>query len=119
MNEEPMDRFKRFLETSPENGWVFGVCATIAKRTGWELWAVRGIAAACLLLFTLASCLVYLALGMLMDETRPGTQRKLSRWARQADRVVDRIWSGLKQFFDNGTRAYSHRHDSRYETRDV
>lgn len=93
------DKVKRFLEGGPAQGWIFGVCATLARRTGWDLWAVRLVAAISALMFTVVTALAYFVMAMLLDETRPGAQRKLSRWARQLDSFVDLIWRGLKKFF--------------------
>ena len=85
------DRFKRMLGTSEERGWVFGVCPAVARRTGFELWCVRLTAIICLLLFTLLTVVVYFVSAMIMDETRPGAQAKLKRWARRADALLYRV----------------------------
>lgn len=85
------DRFKRMLSSSEQNGWVFGVCPAVAQRTGFELWCVRLTAILCLLMFTLVTVGIYFVVAMAMDETRPGAQKKLKRWARRADALVDRI----------------------------
>lgn len=94
-------RIKRYLGTAPEDGWIFGVCAALARRMGWELWAVRLVAAIALLVFTLLTVLVYFGCAMLMDETRPAAQRKLSRWARNADRFVERAWDSLSRLLSD------------------
>ncbi len=109
------DRMKSFLESAPHDGWIFGVCATLARRTGWDLWAVRLIAVISALVFTLATALVYFVLSMLLQETRPGAQRKISRWARKLDAILERIWRGLKQFFAEKPRCHRDT-DGRYET---
>lgn len=97
---DPLGRAREFLGGGDHRGWIFGVCANLARRTGWELWIIRAVAAVCLLTLTLATMAVYFVLGVLMDETRPRTQRKISQWARQADRLVDALWRGIKRFFD-------------------
>jgi len=79
------------LGTSEERGWVFGVCPAVSRRTGFELWCVRLTAIICLLLFTLLTVAVYFIAAMAMDETRPGAQQKLKRWARRADDLVDHV----------------------------
>lgn len=86
------DRFKRMLGTSAERGWVFGVCPAVAQRTGFELWCVRLTAIIFLLCFTMLTVVIYFIAAMVMPETRPGAQRKLKRWAKRADSIVD----GLK-----------------------
>ena len=91
---------KRVLEDRPDRGWVFGVCATLARRSGWDLWVVRLIAALMLMSFTLVAVLAYFVLAMLFHETRPGAQRKLMCWARRADDLLAAVGRGLKNMFD-------------------
>ena len=88
-------RVKRTLGSAPEEGWIFGVCSALARRFSWELWAVRLVAVICLLCFSLVTVVTYFATAMIMDETRPGAQRKLRHWANKADRLMDRVWSSL------------------------
>lgn len=51
-----------------ENGWIFGVCAGIADRFNFNIVAVRLIAVLSLLMFTLATLLVYLGATFLIRE---------------------------------------------------
>ncbi len=87
---------KRLLEDRRDDGWVFGVCATIARRSGWELWAVRAAAVVLLLLSMFWAGVAYFVLAMLFHETRPGAQRKLVRWARRADDALEILLRGLR-----------------------
>ncbi len=105
------ETLKSILGSGPQQGWAFGVCANLAKRTGWDLWAVRAVALVALLLTSILSIFSYFALAMLMHETRPAAQQKMRRWAGQLDKVFDLISRGVKQFFasqpkprDGGTR---------------
>lgn len=93
--EQHFRRIKDSLGASPEDGWIFGVCAAIARRMDWELWAVRLVAVMALLAFTLLTIGVYFAAAMFMEETRPSAQAKLRRWAEKADRLIERIWDAL------------------------
>jgi phage shock protein PspC (stress-responsive transcriptional regulator) len=95
MSQYDCNRFKRMLGTSAENGWVFGVCPALARRTGLELWCVRLTAIICLLLFTLPTVATYFIAAMLMSETRPGAQSRLRQWARRADALVDYLKDNL------------------------
>jgi phage shock protein PspC (stress-responsive transcriptional regulator) len=115
--EEVRSDVKRLLGEGSENGWIFGVCATIARRSGWELWAVRSVAAVLFLLFSLASVLAYFVLAMLFHETRPGAQRKLTRWARRADDGLEVLIRGLKGIVTEGRaqRAAARGRDQAYE----
>lgn len=102
---------KRLLDDRPEQGWIFGVCATLARRTGWELWLVRLIGAFLLLSFTFYTALAYFCLAMGFHETRPGAQAKLMRWARHADKLLAVIARGLKNLFADHQRRRNDRHD--------
>lgn len=99
-NSDGFDKVKSLLGGGPEGGWVFGVCAHVAQRTGWELWAVRAVVLVCLLIMSLLTIFGYFVLAMLMNETRPGAQRKMRRWAGQLDTIFDALSAGLKRFFD-------------------
>ncbi|MEM9304147.1 MAG: PspC domain-containing protein [Pseudomonadota bacterium] len=100
--DEVRSDLKRLLDDRSEEGWVFGVCATLARRSEWELWAVRSVAAVLLLVFTFWTALAYFVLAMLFHETRPGAQGKLMRWARRADDGLEVLLRGLKKIFTDG-----------------
>ena len=51
-----------------ENGWLFGVCAGIADRFNLNLFMIRGIAIASLLVFTWLMALLYVAAVLLIRE---------------------------------------------------
>ena len=51
-----------------ENGWLFGVCAGIADRFNLNLFMIRGIALASLLVFTWLTALLYAAAVLLIRE---------------------------------------------------
>jgi len=100
-NNDPWRSARDLLGSQPERGWVFGVCAALAARTGWELWAVRTATLILLLMFWwLPMAIAYLVVAMLMDETRPATQLKLKRWAKRADDLLEVVWRGLKRAFN-------------------
>ncbi|MEM9532618.1 MAG: PspC domain-containing protein [Pseudomonadota bacterium] len=96
------EKVREVLQSGPRSGWVFGVCSAIARRTGWELWIVRLVTLGCALVMTLLTFAAYFVLAMLMNETRPGAQSKMRRWASQADRVFDGLVRGLKSAFADG-----------------
>lgn len=98
-SSEGFDRVKSVLSSGPQQGWVFGVCSHLAQRTGWELWAIRSVMLVCLLVMSLLTIFGYFVLAMLMNETRPGAQVKMRRWAGQMDKVFDVVSAGVKRFF--------------------
>jgi len=91
--ERHFERVRSTLGSRPDEGWLFGVCAALARRLGWELWALRLVAVIALLSFTLLTALAYFTAAMLMEETRRPAQARMRRWAEQADRLVERVWS--------------------------
>ena len=58
----------RGLYRDRENGWLFGVCAGIAEFGNFNVGTVRIIAVVCLLLFTWATALIYIAATLLIRE---------------------------------------------------
>ena len=105
---DPWRSARDLLGSEPERGWVFGVCAALSARTGWELWAVRAATLVLLVMFWwLPMAVAYLVVAMLFDETRPGTQLKLKRWARRADDLLDVVWRGLKRAFNKDAKKLS------------
>lgn len=52
----------------PENGWLFGVCAGIADRYNFNLFVLRAIAVASLVVFTWFTVLLYVAAVLLVRE---------------------------------------------------
>lgn len=64
----------RGLYRDRENGWMFGVCAGIAERFGFDALVVRIVAVLCLMLFFVPTALAYLAAVLLFRE-RPLTYR--------------------------------------------
>lgn len=104
--DDPWRSARDMLGSGPADGWIFGVCATIARRSGWELWSVRAVALVLLLLaWWVPVALAYLAIAMLIDETRPAAQSKLKRWARRADDVLELVWNGLGRLFNSARRS--------------
>lgn len=79
----------RGLYRDRENGWIFGVCAGIADRYGFEPVLIRIIATLALLLLTIPTALLYLAATVLIRR-RPLTYRGSSPeqdfWRGRRDR---------------------------------
>lgn len=60
----------------PEGALLAGVCAELAARVGWNLWAVRGLFIAGLLIETLATGIIYVVLALAMGLLLGGADRK-------------------------------------------
>ncbi|MFK7957893.1 MAG: PspC domain-containing protein [Lysobacterales bacterium] len=111
------EKVKNVLGSGPDQGWVFGVCANLARRTGWDLWAVRAVMLVALLIMSLLTVLSYFVMAMLMNETRPGAQRRMRRWAGQLDTVFDTVSAGVKRFFADKNPPRDYSQDWREDTR--
>jgi phage shock protein C len=72
-----------------ENGWIFGVCAGIAARFGFGVFAVRLVAVLGLILLFWPTVLVYIGATLLIRE-KPliysGKDREYEFWRRDARR---------------------------------
>lgn len=60
----------------PEGALLAGVCAELAGRLGWNVWAIRGLLVLGLLLKTLWVGAAYLVLALLLRGLPAGTDRK-------------------------------------------
>jgi len=63
----------------PDGALLAGVCADIARRLGWNVWVVRALFVLFLVLQTLATGVVYIALALVLrlaDGTLGGADRK-------------------------------------------
>ncbi|MBT8085550.1 MAG: PspC domain-containing protein [Woeseia sp.] len=67
---ERYSSLRQGLYRDRENGWIFGVCAGVADRYGFDKTVVRVIAVLALILLTVPTALAYLAATMLI-RTRP------------------------------------------------
>ena len=72
-----------------ENGWIFGVCAGLAERFGFGVFAVRVIAVISLVLFFWVTAIIYVGATLLLKE-KPliysGDTREYEFWRRDARR---------------------------------
>jgi phage shock protein C len=58
------------FQRDTERGLLFGVCAGLAERFGWDLTVVRLVALLSLVVATLPTALLYLAVGCLTPSRR-------------------------------------------------
>ena len=60
----------------PEDALLAGVSAEIARRLGWNVWAVRGLFVLGLVVQTLATIVIYAVLAVVMRCMAGGADRK-------------------------------------------
>ena len=90
-DETFFDSIKRNLNGQPGQPIVLGVCKTLAARLDQEVWLIRLAAIVLGVFFTLATLVVYVALGFLMEETQHRTKglfEGLGIWFRE---LTDKI----------------------------
>ncbi len=81
----PLIHFRR----DTERGLLFGVCAGLADRCGWDLTVVRLVALLALVLATLPTALLYIVVGVLTPPKRLTYygHRERGLWRRAARRA--------------------------------
>ena len=106
-DETFFESVKRNLNGEPGQPIVLGVCKTLAARLNQEVWLIRLAAIVLGVFYSLITLVVYVALGLFMDETSHRTKslfEGLGIWFREfTDKVGDKF-DGL--FGGNGS---SHR----------
>lgn len=91
-----MTKFKKELLRDDRNGKIAGVCAGIADYFGWELWLVRVVALASLLLGFGGVSLVLYIVGWIVLEKKSIAEAKAGKvLVPQIEKLVEvktRIW---------------------------
>jgi phage shock protein PspC (stress-responsive transcriptional regulator) len=73
-SDELLDSIRENFNGRPGQPLVFGVCATLAKRSGHEPWIFRVGTLALALFWTMPAVGAYIALGLLLPETQDRTR---------------------------------------------
>lgn len=76
------EQHERLASHRPDGALLAGVCAAIAGRFGWNVWAIRGLFVFFLVIQTIATGIVYVILAALLP-------RFEGRQARGKDAPVD------------------------------
>ena len=108
MQTEPFfDSIKRNLNGEPGQPIVLGVCKTLAARFNQEVWLIRLAAIVLGVIYSSVTLVVYVLLGLLMQETSHRTKslfEGIGIWFREfTDKVADKFGGGGR---GNGYRDY-------------
>ena len=94
-DETLFESVKTNLNGKPDQPMVLGVCKTLAKRFDQETWLVRAVAIVLGVFFTFATVVVYILLGLFLEETSERTKgvfQGLGIWFREfTDKAGDRV----------------------------
>lgn len=93
-NNTFFESVKRNLNGEPDQPIVLGVCKTLAARLGQEVWLIRLAAIILGVFYTFITLVVYILLGLFLEETSSRTKslfEGLGIWFREfVDKVGDR-----------------------------
>ena len=92
-DETFFDSIKRNLNGEPGQPIVLGVCRTLAARLGQEVWLIRLAAIVLGVFYSFITLVVYILLGLFMDETSQRTRslfEGLGIWFREFTEKVGR-----------------------------
>lgn len=81
--------------------WVWGVCAAVANRVGWETWIVRAVAVLLLIFLTGLTLAAYFILGLLLPESRDRAFRSIREFARFLDALIEAAGRKINQWLDS------------------
>mgnify|MGYP001815868828 FL=1 len=73
-DENFFESVKRNLNGAPGQPIVLGVCKTLAARLNQEVWLIRLVAIVLGVFYSLITLVVYVVLGLMMDETSHRTK---------------------------------------------
>lgn len=97
------ENIKHNLNGRPGQPIVLGVCKTLARRCGQEVWVFRAAAIVLGVFFTFATLAAYVLLGLFLPETEERTKgvfRGLGIWLQE---LVDRLAALGREIFSGPT----------------
>ena len=97
-----LDSVRDNLNGRPGQPMLFGVCRTLAEKSGMETWVVRVAAILLVLFFTFPTVVAYALLGLFMDETSDRTRGIFQGLFMTLREGVDKIIDGLGDVFRSG-----------------
>lgn len=97
-----LDSVRDNLNGRPGQPMLFGVCRTLADKTGVEPWLVRVLALVLLVLFTGFTVVAYVLLGLFMDETADRTRGIFQGLFMILREAVERLVDGIGDLFRSG-----------------
>jgi phage shock protein PspC (stress-responsive transcriptional regulator) len=94
-----LDNVRENLNGRPGQPMLFGVCQTLAAKSGMEPWLVR-VAAILLVLFFMGPTVVaYVLLGLFMDETADRTRGIFQGLFLTLQEGVEKVVDGIGDLF--------------------
>ena len=97
-----LDSVRENLNGRPGQPMLFGVCRTLAEKTGLETWLVRVAAILLVLFFTFPTTVAYILLGLFMDETAERTRGIFQGLFLTLQEGVEKIVDGVSDVFRSG-----------------
>ncbi len=97
-----LDSVRDNLNGRPGQPMLFGVCRTLAEKTGLETWLVRVAAILLVLFFTFPTVVAYVLLGLFMDETADRTRGIFQGLFLTLQEGVEKIVDGIGDVFRSG-----------------
>lgn len=98
-----IDSVRDNLNGNPGQPMLFGVCQTLARKLGQEPWIIRVAAIVLGLFFTSTTVVVYILLGLFMDETADRTRGIFQGLFVTLREWVDKIVDGISDLFKPGS----------------
>lgn len=108
-DETFFESVKRNLNGEPGQPIVLGVCKTLAARLNQEVWLIRLAAIVLGVFYSLITLVVYVVLGLVMEETSHRTKslfEGLGIWFREFTDKLGHKFDGL--FGENGNSRRPH-----------
>ncbi len=100
-----LESIRENLNGRPGQPMLFGVCRTVAERTGLEPWLVRIAALVLVVFFTGLTVVAYILLGLFLPETSDRTRGIFQGLFITLREAVDRVVDGIGDIFGGGKRV--------------
>lgn len=97
-----LDSVRENLNGRPGQPMLFGVCRTLAEKSGLETWLVRVAAILLVLFFTGPTTVAYILLGLFMDETADRTRGIFQGLFLTLQEGVEKVVEGVSDVFRSG-----------------
>ncbi len=101
-NNDLFESIRENLNGRPGQPMVFGVCKSLAERSGQEPWLFRAAAIVLGVFFTFPTLVAYVLLGLFLDETSERTQGIFRGLFLTLREFVDKVFDGLGDLFKPG-----------------
>jgi len=91
----------------PDDALLAGVCAAIARRLGWNVWALRALAVLGLLIKAPATIVLYLLLALLLPllgGSKPGTAGLAAPELSDRNRRIEDLERRFRDLEENSDR---------------